>query len=332
MQRADAVFEGGGVKGIGLVGALQAFEEAGFRWQNVAGTSAGAITAALVAVGYTAAEIKHIMDTRVDFRRFMDPAGIARLPKVGPWLSMLFTHGMYQGDYFLTLMRQLLSEKLGKEKVTFRDLTMPKLPTDSHEEYEAKYKFKLQVVASNITRNELLILPQGVSALGLVPGDLEVALAVRASMNIPFFFKPVKLPQATDHRQRHWIVDGGMLSNFPIWLFDSPAGTVPPWPTIGFLLWEPDQEKPRYERIRGLISMLRAMVNTMTTAHDRKVLSETDQSRIVKIPTGIYMTTDFNLTAEDRQWLYDSGYRAARRFLEDWSFQQYVEQRVKLLP
>ena len=36
MQRADAVFEGGGVKGIGLVGALQAFEEAGFEWQNVA--------------------------------------------------------------------------------------------------------------------------------------------------------------------------------------------------------------------------------------------------------------------------------------------------------
>ena len=90
-QRADAVFEGGGVKGIGLVGALQAFEEAGFQWQNVAGTSAGAITAALVAVGYTAQETKMIMNERVDFHKFMDTAGIGRLPVLGPWLSLIST-------------------------------------------------------------------------------------------------------------------------------------------------------------------------------------------------------------------------------------------------
>ena len=66
MQLGDAVFEGGGVKGIALAGALHAFEEADFRWQNLAGTSAGAITAALVAVGYSATEIKGIMDSRVD--------------------------------------------------------------------------------------------------------------------------------------------------------------------------------------------------------------------------------------------------------------------------
>ena len=84
LPRADAVFEGGGVKGIGLVGALSAFEEAGYQWQNVAGTSAGAIVSAMIAVGYDAAELKEVMNTRVDFRSFMDTAGIGKFPIVGP--------------------------------------------------------------------------------------------------------------------------------------------------------------------------------------------------------------------------------------------------------
>lgn len=67
--RADAVFEGGGVKGIGLVGALAVAEERGYRWVNVAGTSAGAIVASLVAAGYGAGEMKEILQ-ELDYRRF----------------------------------------------------------------------------------------------------------------------------------------------------------------------------------------------------------------------------------------------------------------------
>ena len=55
---ADAVFEGGGVKGIGLVGAVAVAEEKGYRWMNLAGTSAGAIVDTLIAAGYTAEEMK----------------------------------------------------------------------------------------------------------------------------------------------------------------------------------------------------------------------------------------------------------------------------------
>ncbi len=56
-RRADAVFQGGGVKVIGLVGALTVAEQYGYRWVNVAGTSAGAMVAALVAAGYRAEEV-----------------------------------------------------------------------------------------------------------------------------------------------------------------------------------------------------------------------------------------------------------------------------------
>ena len=52
-------------------------------------------------------------------------------------------------------------------------------------------------------------------------------------------------------------------------------------------------------------------------------------SRIVKIPTGRFTATDFDLTKRDRDWLHNSGYEAAKEFLESWSFDRYLDQRVK---
>jgi len=205
------VFEGGGVKGIAFVGALQAFEDAGFHWQNVAGTSAGAVASALIAAGYSAAEMREIMETRVDFHKMMDAGTLGRLPFVGQALNLLFHEGFYHGDYFLGVMRELLREKFGKERVTFADLVMPKEPTDSEEAYLSRFKYRLHVVASNITRSELMILPQDVAKLGLDPDDFEVALAVRMSISIPYFFMPVKIAEKPSKRSRHWIVDGGLL-------------------------------------------------------------------------------------------------------------------------
>ena len=324
------MFEGGGVKGIAFVGALKAFEDAGFRWQNVAGTSAGAVASSLIAAGYTAREIREIMDTRVDFRKMMDPGALGRVPLAGQWLNLLLHEGFYHGDYFLTVMRDLLRQKFGKKRVTFADLVLPKEPTDSQEAYLSRFKYRLHVVASNITRNELMILPQDVAKLGLEPDDFEVALAVRMSISIPYFFMPVKIAEKPRKHGRHWVVDGGLLSNFPIRYFDSPPGETPPWPTFGLLLWEPTAGQPHYERIRSLISMTRAMVRTMNTAHDRKTLEEADLKRIIKIPTGKYSATDFDLTPADSDWLFNSGYQAASEFLDGWSWEEYVAERQAL--
>jgi NTE family protein len=224
-------------------------------------------------------------------------------------------------------MRELLREKFGKERVTFADFIMLKEPTDSEDAYLSRFKYRLHVVASNITRNELMILPQDVARLGLDSDDFEVARAVRMSISIPYFFMPVKIAEKPNKRVRHWVVDGGLLSNFPIRYFDSPPGEAPPWPTFGLLLWEPTAGQPHYERIRSLISMTRAMVRTMNTAHDRKALEEADLKRIVKIPTGKYSATDFDLRPADREWLHDSGYRAAREFLAGWSWDKYLAER-----
>ena len=75
---------------------------------------------------------------------------------------------------------------MGMERVTFGDLIIPKLPEDSQEDYDQKYKYKLQVIASDLTGNQILVLPQDIARLGGEPDNLEVALAVRMSMGYHF--------------------------------------------------------------------------------------------------------------------------------------------------
>src|SRR5262249_59854226 len=84
-KQLDGVFEGGGVRGIGLVGALSVIEEAGYEFVNLAGTSAGAIVSTLIAAGYKAAEIRAIIDG-IDFKRMTDDAGFGRVPFVAKWI------------------------------------------------------------------------------------------------------------------------------------------------------------------------------------------------------------------------------------------------------
>jgi NTE family protein len=87
MLRCDAVFEGGGVKGIGLVGAVAATEELNYEFCNVAGTSAGAIVAALVAAGYRASELRHIMQG-LDYAEFKDKGLLDHIPVFGKVFSL----------------------------------------------------------------------------------------------------------------------------------------------------------------------------------------------------------------------------------------------------
>ena len=76
------------------------------------------------------------------------------------------------------------------------------------------------------------------------PDELEIAAAVRMSMSIPIFFDPVVYHDPRKPHDQRLIVDGGLLSNFPVWLFDTPADHVPRWPTFGLLLVAPNQQAP----------------------------------------------------------------------------------------
>ncbi|MFH1639641.1 MAG: patatin-like phospholipase family protein [Chloroflexota bacterium] len=307
---ADAVFEGGGVKGIGLVGAVSWAEELGYRWMNVAGTSAGAIVAALIAAGYRAAEMKEILDN-LDYTNFKDTGLIDRFPVIGPLASLIFEKGIYEGDFFYQWMRDLLNQKGIR---TFGDLVLTEYQDDPC------YRYKLRVIASDICQGRMLVLPQDIADYGTDPDKLDVALAIRMSMSIPFFYEPVRLRHKKTG-EVSYIVDGGLLSNFPVWLFDTDGG-APEWPTLGFKLIEPGGETPH--QVFGPVSLLAALFATMMEAHDARYIKDEQFVRTIPIPTLGVGTTEFDLSRERSEALYQSGREAAEKFFARWDFASYV--------
>lgn len=313
-KKLDAVFEGGGVKGIGHVGAVSVVEGKGYQFENLAGVSAGAIVAALLAAGYSAAELKGVMDD-LDYNNFKDAGFLGGIPALGPVGRLLFSDGIYKGDWFETWMADLLAYK---GVVTFKDLVMPEHFGDM------RYRYKLQVVAADISKGKMLVLPEDITGYGIKPDNLHVARAVRMSMSIPFFFKPVKIKWQGG--QASYIVDGGVLSNFPVWLFDDGSPN-PPWPTLGFKLVSPKDGKPH--KIKGPISMFTALFNTMLDAHDARHVATSDFVRTIAIPTLDVGTVDFDITKEKSEALFQSGVDAATDFFKTWTFAKYKTQRKK---
>jgi NTE family protein len=307
----DLVFEGGGVKGIALVGAFSVLEEEGYEPQNMAGASAGAIVAALIAAGYGSGDLKEII-AELDYNRFKDEALEDRFP-LGAALSILKDLGIYEGEDFVEWMSGLLE---ARDVRTFGDLVR-------REDVELRYRYKLQVIASDVTERRLLVLPRDAPKLGIQnPDDIEVAHAVRMSMSIPIFFEPVRFANRETGGE-HLIVDGGMLSNFPVWLFDSDE---PLWPTFGLKLVQKDPkaslaaELPQPVAPRGGVSQvvgyLRSLVDTMMAAHDRLYIEEHDfEERTIAIDTLGVGTTEFDLSRQRALALHQSGRDAARKFL-----------------
>ncbi len=311
-KQIDAVFEGGGVKGIGLAGAITVTQELGYQYQRVAGTSAGAITAALIAAGYRADRIKDIV-FGMDYRKFMDPDPLNAVPLLGPLFSVGLRLGEYRGAYFLDWMRSRLNEAPQGPVRTFADLR-----TDND---DPKYRYRLKVIATDVTRGKMLVLPDDAIAYGIEPDELEVAMAVRMSMSIPYFFEPVKWrrPNGTTC----YIVDGGVLSNYPVWLFDRDCD--PRWPTIGYNLVEPDAGRPH--KIRGPVTLFAALFSTMMEAHDARYIKDDDFERTIPIPTLGVNTTEFDISDSRKEQLFNSGRDAAKKFFTTWDFTKHAEKR-----
>jgi len=319
MPKCDAVFEGGGVKGIGLVGAVSAIEKAGFKFVNLAGTSAGAIVASLLAVGYTGDEIGKILH-KLNYNDFRDETFLDKLGLPGKALNAAFYLGIYKGDFFEKWLGELLK---AKNKTTFGDIQM----ADASAE---KYRYKFQAIASDITDKRLMVLPGDLRDYGLDPDTFPIAKAVRMSMSIPMFFEPIAL--ADTQGKLHYIVDGGVLSNYPIWLLDDGTSD-PQWPTFGFKLseFEPRNLKgPDNSGKPGILGFLEEIVGTMLDAHDNYHISTShgDYDRTISIPTSIEIanstkkigTTDFGITPEESDALFNNGVAAAQQFLSTWNF------------
>jgi len=165
----DLVLEGGGVKGIGLVGAISVLEEHGMTFARVAGASAGAIVGSLVAAGMCGSDLQALM-TSLDYTRFRDDTKLDHLPVVGKGLSLWLDHGIYAGDYFHGWIRDQLSG-LGVD--TFHDLYQ----ADPGSSLPANEQYKLVVMTSDVSRGRLLRLPWD-----YISDDIEAALSDLAKL------------------------------------------------------------------------------------------------------------------------------------------------------
>ena len=105
------------------------------------------------------------------------------------------------------------------------------VPNITDEQYE-RARYRLHVIGSEVTSGQMLLLPdalpnyQDKAGTQLDKDSYPVVDAVRMSMSYPFLFTPVRLYKGG---KPYYVVDGGLLSNFPIWLFDSPHPKRPTW-------------------------------------------------------------------------------------------------------
>ena len=191
----NLVFEGGGVKGIGFVGALQVLEDKHIleNIKRFGGTSAGAITALILGLGYTISELEDILSV-LDLRKFKDDT-------IGPIRDIVrlsHGYGWYKGEHFESWIEDIVAEKTGDRNSTFKDI---------HERMESDNFREIYFQGTNVSTHLVETFSSEKSP------DMSIAKAVRISMSIPFFFEAVKW-------KSNIYVDGGVLDNYPIRLFD----------------------------------------------------------------------------------------------------------------
>lgn len=291
----NLVFQGGGVKGIAYIGALQVLEQQAIlpAVENVAGTSAGAITATLVALGYEPDEIAEMM-FRLDFSKLEDG-------RAGGFFRLFRRYGFFKGDYFLNWMRCAVQAKTDNRHTTFAELA-------ANPEFLNLKLFTTDVNAGTIQELSAEATP-----------SLEVALAVRMSMSIPYFFASVEhgaFPP-NDPRERRVFVDGGVLFNYPITVFDDDS--INPR-TLGFVLLDtrtPDHQEPVRD-IDGLLSFTRALVEAdLNVQVDELRFDSANLVRTVVVNDLGVPTTDFNLSPKTKKELVASGENCTCRYLRD---------------
>ena len=291
----DGVFSGGGIKGFALIGAYQAIEEKGLKFKRIAGTSAGAIVAGFIAAGYKSETLLNIMD-EIELKDLLDKNALLSTVPLIRWLRVYWKLGLYKGD----ALENWIEEKLKVRGIyTFADLAPG----------------TLRIIASDLSNGRLMVLPDDLDKYGIPKETFPVAKAIRMSASLPYFFEPVRLKSLDG---LSLVVDGGVLSNFPMWLFDK-ENTKKVRPVLGIKLSHNIQERPKNE-IHNAIELYDALFQTMKDAHDSRYISRKHSNNIIFIPTEGVLTTEFELTDEKKKELTDYGYEKAKAFLQTWGY------------
>ena len=323
----NLVFEGGGVKGIAYLGALEVLDDKEILpgIARIGGTSAGAINAILLGLGFSRKETRDILWS-LDFNEFMDDSwGVVRDTE-----RLIEQFGWYKGDYFRHWIGKLIREKTGNSESTFADI----------ESLKEKHGFKsLYFMGTNLSTAFSEIFSAEHTP------RMCVADAVRISMSIPLFFAAKRSSRGDVY------VDGGVLDNYPIKLFDrikyldSGNFAEPDYyqrinlqlknmerpissyvynkETLGFRLDTKeeisvfrDHAEPPHVKVANFFDYTWALVHTILEAQQSSHLHSDDWARTVYIDTLGVSTTDFDLSDSRKKKLIKSGKDGASKYFE----------------
>ncbi|MCT1903937.1 patatin-like phospholipase family protein [Oceanobacillus sojae] len=295
-MKIDAVFSGGGVKGFAYVGVLESWEEKNLQVERAAGTSAGAIIAGFLAAGYQYRDIKELMKT-LDVQKLADPPWLSKVLPVTKWLFLYYQLGLYKGEKLEAWLREALARQ---NVYQFGDLK-PGV---------------LKVVVSDLSLGKLVVIPDDLERVyGLQPETFSVAAAIRMSAGFPYFFMPKRIQGK--NKEKSVIVDGGLLSNFPLWIF-SEDEKMKARPVIGVKLTDLSTSmEPR--EIRNALNMFPRLFATMKQAHDNRYISKSQADHIIFVPTPEVSSMNFDITEVSREKLRQIGKESSENFLRTWS-------------
>ncbi len=318
----NLVFEGGGVRGLAYAGAIKALDEKGVlsAIERTAGTSAGSIAALLLSLGYRSIEIDSIM-RGLNVEKFNDGGGMV----IGGINRMKNDYGWYKGEVFEKWLGKLIELKTGSDSLSFWDL---------HQLHDGDSRFKdLYCTGTNISAQRVEIFSYKNTP------HLPLKTAVRISCAIPFYYEPVYLDssgKAVKKRvagyQYQIYVDGGLIANYPITIFDScyrqgnPLVCDSLWcnpETLGIKLERPEQIE-QYKQstdispysINSFNDYSAAFFNLIIETLNRRNNLQYERNRTIYLSDGNLPARVRKMKAEEKDLLFVNGEQAVSKFFQ----------------
>ena len=315
--------EGGGVRGLAYPGALQVLEEQGIldSIRNVAGSSAGAIAGIMVALNYSSHEIDSVLHS-VKIQEFNDGRFF-----IGKIKRVTKEYGIHKGVKLSDWIGNLIQYKTGHKDITFKGL---------HELHLKDPRFKdFFCTGTNISRQELEIF-----SWENWP-DMKLKTAVHISSSIPFYFVPIaidsqgnEVSDQQDSIKYDLYVDGGMLCNYPISIFDSCKNGGNPL-VCNDVIYNPQTLGLKLERgaqieafeqnktdlapfeIENMKDYSSAVMNLLVeTINRRSPQLKNEMGRTIYISYGKISGKPRKVSLEEKEELYTNGVSAANKFLK----------------
>ncbi|MGC6175507.1 patatin-like phospholipase family protein [Lacrimispora sp. 38-1] len=321
----NLVFEGGGIKGLAYIGVIKELETSNVlpHIKRYGGSSAGAIIALMLALNYNYNEVNDMFE-QLDILKFKDDSnGVLR-----DISRLMNDYGWLKGRFLKEWIEEIIAKKTNNKDVTFKEL---------HDNYSNENFKDLYILGTNLTTHSTVIFCKDKTE------NYKIADAVRLSCSIPIVFPPVEI-------NNDLYVDGGVLINFPIKLFDRKIfiseeknafvteeyetlneieSFTDPYvynkETLGFKLdiaahtnsLSINRNIKKYQ-IFDLLDYLKELAGTVMDSQDNQLIHENDILRTVLVDSLGISAIQFDITKEEKSKLIQSGIDSTRRFLDNY--------------